>query len=96
MAPRTSPTRKRGRPKKLRRGRRLTSTVNEWCDHTGMSRATAFRQMAAGKLRFIQDEPNAPRRIPLSEYSRHGYDAATEDDFVIIPRAAIEEKASAV
>jgi hypothetical protein len=82
------PPRKRGRPKNLRRGRRLTSTVNEWCCHTGESRATAFRKMAAGKLRFIQDYEGAPRRIPISEYARAGYDVPTEDDFVIIKRDA--------
>jgi hypothetical protein len=76
--------RKRGRPKGLHRGRRLTATVNEWCNHTGMSRNTAFRQMAAGTLRFVQVEPGAPRRIPLSEYTRHGYDLPTDDDFIVI------------
>jgi hypothetical protein len=70
----------------MHRGRRLTSTVNEWCGHTGMSRPTAFRQMAEGRLRFVQSEPNAPRRIPFSEYARHGYDVPTDSDFIVIER----------
>jgi hypothetical protein len=79
----SSPKRKRGRPKGHRRGRRLTSTVNEWCGHTGESRSTVFRKMATGQLRFVQAEPNAPRRIPFSEYARHGYDTPTDNDFYI-------------
>jgi hypothetical protein len=62
----------------------MTATVNEWCSHTGMSRNTAFRQMVAGTLRFVQDAPNALRRIPFSEYARHGLDTPTEADFIVI------------
>jgi hypothetical protein len=40
--------------------------------------------MAAGELRYVQDRPGAPRRIPHSEYTRRGYDLPTDDDFIVI------------
>jgi hypothetical protein len=47
--------------------------------------------MAAGKLRFVQDEPGAPRRIPHSEYVRHGYDLPTDDDFITVESGSDSE-----
>ena len=85
--------RKRGRPKGIHRGRRITSTVNEWCDHTHTSRSTAFREMAAGDLRYIQHKPGAPRLIPHSEYRRRGYDLPGDDDFIIVEPKADEQDA---
>jgi hypothetical protein len=70
--------RKRGRPRK-KRARRLADTVSQYCGHTGESRATAFRKMASGRLKYVQDAPGSPRRIPHSEYTRQGYDLPTEE-----------------
>jgi hypothetical protein len=71
--------RKRGRPRKQwKPAGRLADTVNQWCDRTGDSRATAFRKMADGRLRYVQDTPGGPRKIPHSEYTRHGYDLPAE------------------
>ena len=84
MAQKPSPKRKRGRPKKLYRGRRLTVLVNEWCCHTHTSRSTAFREMAAGHLRYIQHKPGAPRLIPISEYRRRGFDPPSDSDFIVV------------
>jgi hypothetical protein len=67
------PKRKRGRPKRIRL-RPATTTVSDFCDLTGKSRSTAFRDMAAGRLRFVQETPGGIRRIPFSEFIRHGYD----------------------
>jgi hypothetical protein len=65
--------RKRGRPRKTPpRVRRLAHSVNEYCHAANCSRATAFRRMAAGTLKYIQEEPGSPRQIPTSEYVRHG------------------------
>ena len=89
------PLRKRGRPKKKHRGRRMTSTVNEYCGHVGESRATAYRKMASGELRYVQDKPGAPRRIPHSEYTRRGYDVPTDDDFITIEREADADEVNA-
>jgi hypothetical protein len=91
----SSPKRRRGRPKKIHRGRRLTSTVNEWCDHTHTSRSTAFREMAAGHLRYIQHKPGAPRLIPHSEYRRRGFDLPDDSDFIIVERKAADNSATA-
>ena len=57
----------------------LTDTVEEWCTRTGDSPATVFRKMKAGRLRYIQNEKKAPRRIPHSEYVRHGYVQSLDD-----------------
>jgi hypothetical protein len=64
--------RKRGRPRKPRR-RKFADTVREYCERTGDSRSTAFRKMKEGVLRFIQEAPGYPRKIPHSEYLRLGY-----------------------
>jgi hypothetical protein len=70
--------RKRGRPPR-RRARRLADSVNEYCERTGKSRSTAFREMERGDLRFTQVAPGYPRRIPHSEYRRQGFDMPTDD-----------------
>jgi hypothetical protein len=66
--------RKRGRPRKAPpRVRRLAHSVPEYCAARNISRATAFREMAAGKLKYIQTGgPGSPRQIPTSEYVRLG------------------------
>jgi hypothetical protein len=51
----------------------LSARVPEWCARTGWSRAKTFEQMAAGKLRYRQDAPGAPREIFTSEYVRLGF-----------------------
>jgi hypothetical protein len=69
--------RKRGRPRRPL-PKKQADTVSEWCQRTGESRATAFRKMAAGLLNYVQMAPGFPRRIPHSEYDRHGYDRPIE------------------
>jgi hypothetical protein len=69
---------KRGRPPK-RRARRIADSVNEFCAKTGQSRATVFRHMARGLIRYIQVAPGFPRQIPHSEYQRLGYGPVTDE-----------------
>ena len=63
--------RRRGSPRKVYP--RLTHRVPEWVGRTGRSRSKTFEQMAAGKLRYRQDAPGAPREIFTSEYVRLGF-----------------------
>jgi hypothetical protein len=65
-------TPKRGRPKKTPpQNRRLAHSVAEYCRAANRSRATAFREMSDGRLKFIQPGgPGSPRQIPTSEYVR--------------------------
>jgi hypothetical protein len=66
--------RRRGRPPKVRRPvRKLTHPVAEFCRRTNTSRATAFRWMRDGLLKFGQAAPGHPRQIPVTEYSRLGF-----------------------
>jgi hypothetical protein len=69
--------RKRGRPRKAR-ARQQADPVNVFCQRTDTSRAKAFRDMAAGRLKYVQTVPGGPRRIPHSEYARLGYDLPAE------------------
>jgi hypothetical protein len=69
-----SERRKRGRPRKARPLRRLADTITQFHERTGISRAKIWRDMAAGKLKFVQPTPGGVRRIPYSEYARLGFD----------------------
>jgi hypothetical protein len=73
--------RKRGRPRKSPpQVRRLTHSVAEYCAARNISRATAFREMAAGKLKFVQTGgPGSPRQIPTGEYVRLGLVKSTNE-----------------
>jgi hypothetical protein len=68
---------KRGRPRRPL-PKKTADYVSEYCARTGKSRATAFREMADGRLKYVQTAPGAPRQIPHSEYERHGYDLPVE------------------
>jgi excisionase family DNA binding protein len=46
-------------------------TVADWCDLTKLSKPTAYRMMADGRLRYIQ--VGATRRIPAEEKVRLGF-----------------------
>jgi len=56
----------------------LGDTVNEFCTKVGVSRATAFRMMKRGDLRYVQLGPRS-RRIITSEYQRLGFLSANEE-----------------
>jgi excisionase family DNA binding protein len=60
---------KRGRPPH-RRPDPEADTVTEFCSRMKCSRATAYRMMRDGELKFIQ--VRSERRIPRSEYQRLG------------------------
>jgi excisionase family DNA binding protein len=60
-------TKRKRKPKPLPR---LAFTVAEWAQMTGLGRATVYRQMQAGKLRFVQF--GGARRIPADEQRRLG------------------------
>jgi excisionase family DNA binding protein len=49
----------------------LGDTVDQFVAKTNTSRATAFRMMADGRLRYVKLGPRL-RRIPTSEYERLG------------------------
>jgi excisionase family DNA binding protein len=69
-----SPTRQRRR--RARRSiPRVALTVTEWTEATGLSVATTYRLMAAGKLRFTQF--GRTRRIPVEEQVRLGLISAS-------------------
>jgi excisionase family DNA binding protein len=69
-----SPARQRQRRHRLPR---LAYTVTEWCQLTGQSRATVYRQMKAGKLKFVTlGDCDSDRRIPAEEAVRLGLVAA--------------------
>ena len=70
---------------KRRRGRRskptltrLGDSVQDFIDRTGISRPTAYRMMADGRLKFIQVTDDM-RRIPTSEYVRLGFVTDTKE-----------------
>jgi excisionase family DNA binding protein len=50
---------------------RLAYTIDEWCRITQQSRATIYRQMADGRLRYVVLGERI-RRIPASEGERLG------------------------
>jgi excisionase family DNA binding protein len=50
---------------------RLAYTINEWARLTKQSRATIYRQMADGRLRYVSLGERI-RRIPASESERLG------------------------
>jgi excisionase family DNA binding protein len=69
-----SPARQRHRTRK-RTGvslSRLAYTINEWCELTNQSRASVYRQMAAGTLRYV-NLGDRNRRIPAEEGQRLGF-----------------------
>jgi excisionase family DNA binding protein len=49
-------------------------TVDEFVAATGLSRQTAYRWMADGRLRFVQ-LGDRMRRIPTSEFARLGLES---------------------
>jgi len=70
----TSPRRPRGRPRKVPKlVLPFSHSLDEWSARTGESVPTLWRRMRAGKVRYVQTTPGAPRRIPCSEYLRLGY-----------------------
>ena len=75
-----SPTgkRKRGRHRQRSTLTRLGDSVQDFIDRTGISRPTAYRMMADGRLKFIQVTDDM-RRIPTSEYVRLGFVTAEEE-----------------
>jgi hypothetical protein len=78
MTPNKHRKKGRGRPRK-RRVAKFADSVSEYCARTGKSRATAFREMAAGLLKYAQIAPGFPRQIPHSEYRRLGFDVPLDD-----------------
>jgi hypothetical protein len=75
-----SPTGKRKRGKHSQRPTptRLGDSVQDCIDRTGLSRPTAYRMMADGRLKFIQVTDDM-RRIPTSEYVRLGFITDTKE-----------------
>lgn len=72
------PNHRRGRPPRIR-SRKTAYTLSEYCEHTGQSRSTVLRQMARGQLRYAQAAPGTPRRIPVSEFLRLGFDRPSDE-----------------
>ena len=70
--------RKRGRQSQRSTLTRLGDSVQDFTDRTGISRPTAYRMMADGRLKFIQ-VTDAMRRIPTSEYVRLGFVTDTRE-----------------
>ena len=70
-----SPARQRGSRGARRSLGRVCLTVREWSETTGLSKATTYRMMADGRLRFVQF--GRTRRIPTEEQSRLGLVTAT-------------------
>ena len=64
-----SPARQRRRGARQRIGR-VCLTVSEWSESTGLSKATTYRMMQDGRLRFVQF--GRTRRIPTEEQARLG------------------------
>lgn len=67
--------RKRG-PRKRRPIERVCVSVDEWIAATGFSRASTYRMMADGRLRFVPFG-NRMRKIPTSEFQRLGLSSET-------------------
>lgn len=64
--------RKRGQHSQGHAPTRLGDSIQDFIDRTGISRATAYRMMADGRVKFIQVTDDM-RRIPTSEYVRLGF-----------------------
>jgi hypothetical protein len=54
----------------------LGDTISEYTRKVKTSRATAYRQMADGSLRYVM--VRGQRRIPQTEYVRHGWVSPAE------------------
>lgn len=73
-----------GKRRRVRRSKptptitRLGDSVQDFVTRTGISRPTAYRMMADGRLQFIQVTDDL-RRIPTSEYARLGFISAEEE-----------------
>lgn len=50
---------------------RACVSVTEWCGSTGISKPTAYRMMADGRLKFVRMGERI-RKIPTTEYERLG------------------------
>jgi excisionase family DNA binding protein len=58
-------------PSRQKRGRaRIAYSISEWAELVGLSKATVYRMMADGRLRFVQI--GDVRRIPAEENTRLG------------------------
>jgi excisionase family DNA binding protein len=66
-----SPEPKKRPPQQTRVIERVCVSVSEWCDSTNISRPTAYRMMADGRLRYVRLGERT-RKIPTSEYVRLG------------------------
>jgi excisionase family DNA binding protein len=64
-----SPARQRRKPVS-----RLAYSIKEWCELVNISRASAYRMMADGRLRYV--EIAGVRRIPAEENVRLGLSTA--------------------
>ena len=53
---------------------RVAYTVSEWAEATRLSKATTYRMMADGRLRYVQI--GRTRRIPAEEQRRLGLSTA--------------------
>jgi hypothetical protein len=74
--------RRRGRPRKPRLPLvPLGHSVKEYAARTSRSPATIWRRMRAGRLKYVQDAPGTPRKIPMSQYIAEGY-CSTVDELV--------------
>jgi excisionase family DNA binding protein len=65
-----SPARQRRGASPQSRVGRVCLTVSEWSESTGLSKATTYRMMQDGRLRYVQF--GRTRRIPTEEQSRLG------------------------
>jgi hypothetical protein len=70
--------RKRGQHSQRHAPTRLGDSIQDFIDRTGISRSTAYRMMANGRLKFIQVTDDL-RRIPTSEYVRLGFITDTKE-----------------
>jgi hypothetical protein len=57
---------------------RSAHSVAEFSERSGYSRATIWRCMRDGTLRFVQLSKGGVRKIPISEYGRLGLDMPDE------------------
>jgi excisionase family DNA binding protein len=68
----------------------LADSIDEFMRKANVSRATVWRMMKAGKLRFVRLGERI-RRIPITEYERLGLVPTTRD---IIKKTIIEKGAA--
>jgi excisionase family DNA binding protein len=57
---------------------RLSDSVQEFSDRTGVSTQTLYKMMRAGRLRYVQVTDDL-RRIPTTEYIRLGFITDTSE-----------------